>query len=299
MTNPRNLLDSYGITPKKSLGQNFLHDPNALDKIVRAAGLKPEDIVLEIGPGTGALTEWLADIARRVIAVELDDRLIPLLEHRFRDRDNVRLVHADILDVDLDLHIRPEEDYCVIANLPYYITSAILRYLLERAHRPNRLVVMVQEEVADRIVAAPGDMSLLAVSVQYYGKPQVVTRLSPAVFWPRPDVVSALVRIDTYGADRPVAVPDETTFFRMVRAGFSQKRKQLRNALAGGLGIDKEQADSLLGAAGLDPHRRAETLALAEWAALTGAVWENAREVLEGSGGPLEDDPDGSSDGDE
>jgi len=152
---------------------------------------------------------------------------------------------------------------------------------------------MVQEEVAARIVAVPGDMSLLAVSVQYYGRPQVITRLSPAVFWPRPEVVSALVRIDTYGADRPIAVPDEATFFRVVRAGFSQKRKQLRNALAGGLGIEKEQADSLLAAAGLDSHRRAETLALAEWAALTGAVWENARDVLEGIGGPAGESPAG------
>ena len=274
MTNPRHLLDSYGITPKKSLGQNFLHDPNALEKIVRAADLAPQDVVLEIGPGTGALTEWLAGIARRVIAVELDDRLIPLLQHRFGDRDNVRLVHADILDLDLGLHIRPDEPYCVIANLPYYITSAILRFLLERPHRPNRLVVMVQNEVADRLVAQPGDLSLLGVSVQFYGKPRIVTRLSPAVFWPRPDVTSALVRIDTYG-DRPaVPVPDEATFFRVVRAGFSQKRKQIRNALASGLSLGREETDRLLAAAGLDPQRRAETLSLEEWAALTSTVWE-------------------------
>ena len=274
MTNPRHLLDSYGITPKKSLGQNFLHDPNALEKIVRAADLAPQDVVLEIGPGTGALTEWLAGIARRVIAVELDDRLIPLLQHRFGDRENVRLVHADILDLDLDLHIRPDEPYCVIANLPYYITSAILRTLLERPHRPNRLVVMVQNEVADRLVAQPGDLSLLGVSVQFYGKPQIVTRLSPAIFWPRPDVTSALVRIDTYGDQHAVQVPDEATFFRVVRAGFSQKRKQIRNALASGLSLGREETDRLLATAGLDPQRRAETLSLDEWAALTGAVWE-------------------------
>lgn len=275
MSNPKRLLDTYGIIPKKSLGQNFLHDPNALDKIVRAAELTPEDTVLEIGPGTGALTGWLAEAARRVITVELDDRLIPLLQHRFEPYANVTIVHADILSVKLSQHIAPDEPYCVVANLPYYITSAILRYLFEQAHRPRRLVVMVQNEVADRLVAAPGDMSLLSVSVQFYGVPHVITRLSPAVFWPRPDVTSALVRIDTYGpGERPVDVPDEALFFRVARAGFSQKRKQLANSLAGGLGISKPAATALLEAAGLDPARRAETLSLAEWAALTAAAGE-------------------------
>jgi len=271
-TNPRRLLDNFGVMPKKNLGQNFLHDPNALDKIIRTAELTPEDTVLEIGPGTGALTLRLADAARRVIAVELDDRLIPILMHQINDRENVTLVHADILSLDLSLHIRPDEPYCVVANLPYYITSAILRYLLERPHKPTRLVVMVQQEVAQRMVAKPGEMSLLSVSVQYYGRPRIVMRLSPAAFWPRPDVVSTLVRIDTYGSSPPVQVADEKTFFRVVRAGFSQKRKQLRNALGGGLGIGKKEAAALLTAAGIDPQRRAETLTLEEWAALTAQV---------------------------
>ncbi len=272
-TNPKRLLDTYGITPRKSLGQNFLHDPNALDKIVRAAELSPTDTVLEIGPGTGALTGWLVEAARRVITVELDDRLIPLLHYRFGDHPNVTIVHADILEVNLGLHIRPDEEYCVVANLPYYITSAILRYLFEQPHRARRLVVMVQNEVADRLIAAPGDMSLLSVSVQFYGKPQIITRLSPAVFWPRPDVTSALVRIDTYpdGA-RPVQVADEGLFFRVARAGFSQKRKQLANSLGAGLEVAKAEAAALLTGAGIDPTRRAETLSLAEWAALTAAA---------------------------
>jgi 16S rRNA (adenine1518-N6/adenine1519-N6)-dimethyltransferase len=269
MANPRHLLDHFGINPKKSLGQNFLHDPNALEKITRAAEIAPEDTVLEIGPGTGALTEWLSDVARRVIAVELDDRLIPLLKYRFAERDNVTLVHADILDVNLGLHIKPDEPYNVVANLPYYITSAILRYLLEQPHKPQRIVVMVQNEVADRLVAQPGNLSLLGVSVQFYGEPHIVTRLSPAVFWPRPDVTSALVRIDTYGADQPVKVADEAAFFRVVKAGFSQKRKQIRNALGSGLGIGKKGAAALLDTAGIDSQRRAETLTLAEWGALT------------------------------
>lgn len=273
MSNPKHLLDGYGISPKKSLGQNFLHDPNALEKIVRAAELDPGDTVLEIGPGTGALTGWLAETARRVITVELDDRLIPLLHHRFEHYDNVTIVHSDILNVNLSQHIRPDEPYCVVANLPYYITSAILRYLFEQPHRAKRLVVMVQNEVANRLVAAPGDMSLLSVSVQFYGKPSIVTRLSPAVFWPRPDVTSALVRIDTYAeGERPIQVDDEALFFRVARAGFSQKRKQLANSLGGGLGIKKGVAASLIDQAGIDPKRRAETLTLSEWAALTAAV---------------------------
>lgn len=267
--NPKRMLDNFGINPKKSLGQNFVHDPNILEKITRAAELTAEDTVLEVGPGTGALTDWLADVAKRVIAVELDDRLIPLLEHRFADQDNVTLVHADILNVNLGLHIKPDEPYCVVANLPYYITSAILRYLLEQPHKPNRLIVMVQNEVAARMVAQPGDMSLLSVSIQFYGKASMVSRISPAVFWPRPDVTSALVRIDTYGDDSPITVDDEQLFFRVVKAGFSMKRKQLRNALGSGLGIGKQDADLMLTKAGLDPARRAETLSLEEWAALT------------------------------
>jgi 16S rRNA (adenine1518-N6/adenine1519-N6)-dimethyltransferase len=277
MSNPKRLLDNFGISPKKSLGQNFLHDPNVLEKITRAAELTAEDTVLEVGPGTGALTDWLADIARRVIAVELDDRLIPLLEHRLADHKNVTLVHADILDVNLDLHIKPDEDYCVVANLPYYITSAILRYLLERTHRPNRLIVMVQTEVAQRMVAQPGDMSLLSISVQYYGRANIVTKLSPAVFWPRPDVNSALVRIDTYGDNPPVTVSDEMAFFRVVKAGFSQKRKQLRNAVGAGLGIGKQEASRLIEAAGIDPARRAETLTLEEWGQITEQVVANEK----------------------
>ncbi|MBN1966570.1 MAG: 16S rRNA (adenine(1518)-N(6)/adenine(1519)-N(6))-dimethyltransferase RsmA [Anaerolineae bacterium] len=271
MHNPRSLLDQFGVNPKKSLGQNFVHDPNVLDKIVRAADLTLDDVVLEIGPGTGALTRYLAEASRRVIAVELDDRLIPVLRYELGDRDDVTLVHADILDVDLSLHIRPDEPYCVVANLPYYITSAILRYLLERAHKPQRLVVMVQHEVAERLTAGPGDMSLLAVSVQVYGRVRIVAKLGPGIFWPRPDVHSALVRIDPYPTLQ-VDLTDESVFFRVVRAGFSQKRKQLRNSLGAGLGVGKDEAAALLTTAGVEPTRRAETLTLDEWAAITAQV---------------------------
>ena len=268
--NDRQLLDQHAISPKKSLGQNFLHDPNALEKIVEIAEVTPDSTVLEIGPGTGNLTHVLAREAQRVIAVEVDDRLVPLLSAAFAAQPHVEVIHGDILEIDLVAHVG-DAPYIVVANLPYYITSAILRRLLEHGPRPQRMVITVQREVAERLVAQPGDMSLLSVSVQFFGQPQIAMRLKPAAFWPRPDIDSAVVRIDVYPAP-PVDVPDTTLFFRVVRAGFGQKRKQLRNSLSAGLSVDKAQADALLQAGGVDPRRRAETLSLAEWAAVTRAV---------------------------
>lgn len=269
MTNPKVLLDLHEIAPKKGLGQNFLHDPNALEKIVDTAELMPADTVLEIGAGTGTLTEALARKARHVVSVEVDERLRPVLEAQLAPYDNVVLLFDDILKVDVLQLIGPQ-DFVVVANVPYYITSAILRHLLERHRRPRRMVITMQQEVAERIVAQPPDMSILAVSVQFYGQPQIVTRLRPGAFWPRPDVDSAVLRIDTYDVP-PVDVPSDKLFFRVVRAGFGQKRKQLRNALSGGLAIKSAVAGELLIEAGVDPTRRAETLTLAEWAALSHA----------------------------
>jgi 16S rRNA (adenine1518-N6/adenine1519-N6)-dimethyltransferase len=269
MRNPKALLERYGFSPKKSLGQNFLHDPNALEKIVSIAELMPHDTVVEIGPGTGALTACLAEAARQVISIELDDRLRPILESELAPYENVLLVYEDILKVDV-VRLVGARDYVVVANVPYYITSAILRHLLENPRRPRRLVLTMQTEVAERVVAPPGDLSLLAVSVQFFGKPTIAMRLNPAVFWPRPDVDSAVLRIDTYDTP-PVDVPSPDAFFQVVRAGFSQKRKQIKNALGGGLHLKPSDAEALLIHAGIDPKRRAETLLLDEWAALTRA----------------------------
>jgi 16S rRNA (adenine1518-N6/adenine1519-N6)-dimethyltransferase len=268
--NDRQLLDFHGIPPKKSLGQNFLHDPNTLEKIIQVADLAPNSTVVEIGPGTGNLTRLLAREAGRVLAIEIDDRLLPLLRQEFAAQPHVELIHADILEVDI-AELVDHQPYVVVANLPYYITSAILRHLMDSPHRPRRIVITVQREVADRLVAEPDEMSLLAVSVQFYGEPQIAMRLNPAAFWPRPDVDSAVVRIDVFDGPR-VSVPSEDLFFRVVRAGFGQKRKQLRNAISAGLHIDKASADTLLQQAGIDPQRRAETVRLDEWAALTRAL---------------------------
>ena len=265
--NPKTLLDEHGIQPRRALGQNFLHDPGALHKIVAAAELAPDETVLEVGAGTGTLTRVLTRAAAQVVAVETDARLLPLLRAGLPDTPQLRILHADILELDLVDLLAPRP-WVSVANLPYYITSAILRHLLECAHKPRRLVLTVQNEVGERLVARPGAMSLLAVSVQFYGLPRIVGRLKPAAFWPRPDVDSAVVRIDLQG--RPeLAVPDEASFFRVVRAGFSQRRKQLRNALGSGLGLSSAAAADLLVAANIDPQRRAQTLTLEEWAALS------------------------------
>ncbi len=267
--NPKALLEQHGLSPKKSLGQNFLHDPNALEKIVATAELMPTDTVVEIGPGTGALTAYLARAAKHVISIELDERMRPVLEQTLAPYPNVAIIWDDVLNVDL-LQVVGPKDFVVVANVPYYITSQILRHVLENDRRPRRVVMTVQLEVAERVAARVGEMSLLAVSVQFYGKPSLVSKLNPAVFWPRPDVESALLRIDTYDKP-PVDVPDSQTFFRVVRAGFSQKRKQLKNALSGGLAINSNATAALLEAAGIDAKRRAETLSLEEWAALARA----------------------------
>ncbi|MDL1902674.1 ribosomal RNA small subunit methyltransferase A [Anaerolineae bacterium CFX9] len=265
--NPKDFLDRHQIAPRRSLGQNFLQDPNALEKVVASAAVQPDETVLEIGAGTGALTEALAKVAKRVIAVELDDRMLPILS-RFEASGNVEIVHGDILELDLDRLIG--EPYIVVANVPYYITSAILRLLLEREHKPSRIIMTVQTEVAERLVAKAGDMSVLAVSAQFYAVPKIVARFNAAVFYPRPDVGSAVIRLDLRETP-PTDVPSEKLFFRVVRAGFGQKRKQLKNAIGEGLHLPAAEAEALLTSVSIDPRRRAETLTLDEWGALTRA----------------------------
>lgn len=266
------LLRSHGLHARKHLGQNFLADPAILERIVAAADLSRQDTVLEAGAGLGSLTRPLARQAGRVVAVELDDHLVEILRERTAGLPNVEILHADILRVsDFGLHHR---NYKLVGNLPYYITSAILRRFLERKPQPELMVVTVQREVANRIVAGPGEMSLLAVSVQFYGQPRIVTRIKAGAFYPPPKVDSAVLRIDI-GKQPAVALPsgqDETGYFRVVRAGFGQRRKTLRNALSAGLGMSSEQVENALARTGIDPRRRAQTLSLQEWAEATQAL---------------------------
>lgn len=251
---------------RKSLGQNFLSDPGVLRRIVDAAGLEPGCEVLEIGPGLGSLTRCLALAARRVVAVELDGDLIPVLETVVGGLGNVEVVHGDMLKLD-PARLMGGSGYFVAANIPYYITSAIIRHLLEAAARPRRIALTIQREVAERICAGPGDMSLLALSVQVYGQPSVAARIPAGAFYPPPKVDSAVVRVDLYPQPR---IPAERLgdFFHLIKAGFSQKRKTLRNALSAGLACPPAQAEALLCAARIDPMRRAETLSIEEWQSL-------------------------------
>jgi 16S rRNA (adenine1518-N6/adenine1519-N6)-dimethyltransferase len=264
------LLKRYGLHAHKSLGQNFLQDPGSLEKIVSAAEIQPTDTVLEIGPGLGSLTRYLALAAQEVVAVELDEELLPPLKAILAPYPNVRLVHGDILKL-APRNLIPARDYLVVANIPYYITSAVIRHLLENEPKPRRIVFTVQKEVARRICAAPGDMSLLALSVQVYGKPRLAADIPAEAFFPAPKVDSAVLCVDIYPSPR---IKEELLdkFFKIIKAGFGQKRKTLRNSLSGGLHISPTEAASLLTRANVDPQRRAETLSIEEWEKLCSSV---------------------------
>lgn len=285
MDDPRALLQRYGLQPRRSLGQNFLIDPTAPRRIADGADLSPADTVLEIGAGVGTLTWELLERARRVIAVETDAQLVSVLRDVLTERPNLTLVHGDILTLDPAalLGVTPEpalplwgprlDDYRVVANLPYYITAAVLKHVLEAAVRPKTVVVTVQREVAERMVAQPGDdMGLLSVSVQFYGQARLLLRLKRGAFFPAPAVESAVVRLDLYAAP-PVEVPSVEAFFRVARAGFAQRRKQLRNTLAATLALPPALVAETLAGVGIDPARRAETLCLPEWGSVTRALF--------------------------
>ncbi len=281
--NPRELLRRYGLSPRRSLGQNFLIDPRAPERIVTGAEVGPEHTVLEVGAGLGALTLPLAERAGGVLAVETDAQLAAILRERCAARAQVQVVEGDILELNPAelLEYRPTEarhlwgerleHYLVVANLPYYITGAVVRHLLEAAVRPARLVVTVQYEVARRMVAGPGEMSLLAIAMQFYGLPRLLFRLKRGAFYPAPKVDSAVVRLDLY-EELPVPVADVERFFEVVRAGFAQRRKQLRNTLASTLQLEPTAVAAALEATPVSPTRRAETLSLEEWAVVVNAL---------------------------
>ncbi len=266
------LMRDYGIKPKKGLGQNFLIDETYLAKITEDAHIDKNTDVLEIGAGMGNLTRHLATSARQVTAVELDRRLIPILKKVTRDFVNVRIVQGDILELPVgDLMDAP--GYVVAANIPYYITSALIRYLLECTVKPSAIVLTIQREVAQRICADAGALSLLALSVQVYGSPKIAVRIPAGAFYPAPKVDSAVLTVDLY--DKPL-IPSVQLghFFRLAKAAFAQKRKMLHNALAGAPELNKEQTDILLSQTGIDPKRRAQMLTIDEWRRLTNAYEE-------------------------
>src|SRR5712692_1742429 len=269
----RAVLERHDVRAAKGIGQHFLVDRSALAAIVDAAELSADDDVLEIGPGPGVLTAALATRARSVTAVEVDERMVAVLRDTVGDRANVRIVRADALQVDLfGLGDRPPSR--IVANLPYQITSPLLMRFLEDARRPPRIVVLVQEEVARRIVAGPGDAKergFLSVFVQSFGVPTIVRRVPARSFRPPPKVDSAIVSLRTHA--RPAFAPlDQRRFIALVSDTFRHRRKQLRSALGFEAGVDRERADAALRAAGIDPTRRPEELSVADWVALAKAI---------------------------
>ena len=246
--------------PKKSLGQHWLHDPQALEAIVEAAEIKPTDTVLEIGPGLGTLTQYLEGQAQHVVAVEFDSMLAAGLKARV-SAANLQVVQADILEFDLtDLPAA----YKVVANIPYYLTSKLLRTLSESNNPPSVIVLLVQKEVAERVAASAGQLSLLAVSVQLYYSAQLGIIVPAEKFTPPPKVDSQVVILHRHAKPLFHSI-DSQKFFRLVKAGYSEKRKKLRSSLSGGMGISKAEADALLSSAGIDGELRAQALSLDDW----------------------------------
>lgn len=267
------LMAELGVRPSKGLGQHFLYERGIVQRLVKQAAITEDDLVLEIGPGLGILTSELLRRARGVVAIELDARLAAHLRRVFADEAHFRLVEGDALAVAVDDVIPAGESYVVAANLPYAVGSAVLRHLLEQPRRPRRLAVMLQKEVAERIVARPPAMSVLGVASSFYAEGRILFDVPPAVFLPPPTVESAVVVLEVR-PEPPLPEAERGRFFRIVNAGFRQKRKQVANSLAAELALPKEAVVAWLGACAIDPMRRAQTLEVEEWVRLTRAAPE-------------------------
>ena len=269
------LLRKHGLSPNKQLGQNFLIDAQAIEQIINVAEINPNDQVIEIGSGLGQLTSALAINAKSVISIELDTRFIPILKKTLQPFSNVTIIQGDFLKINLPQLLETEgfskNNYLVVANIPYYITSALIRKLLESKTPPKKLVLTIQKEIAERITANKDHLSILAISVQIYGTPRIEFTIPSTAFYPTPKVDSAVVVVERH--QKPL-VPANLLplFFRVVKAGFSQKRKQLRNSLSAGMHWAPSYGEEVLLAANIDPKRRAETLSISEWLTLTALI---------------------------
>ena len=275
------LFKQFNFHTSKKLGQNFLVDNNIISKIIDAADLTSDDLVVEIGPGLGVLTQSIADKARQVYTIEIDRNLQPIIEHNLEQYNNVKVFFQDALKADFDRLVLTEageenRSYKVIANLPYYITTPLLMHILESKFNVELVVIMVQREVAERMTAPPGkkDYGALSVAVQYYTEPEIICRVPKTVFIPAPEVDSTVVRL-TKRKSPPVELKSEKLFFKLVRAAFNQRRKTVLNALeGGGLGLTKEDWKSILEKIHIDPIRRGETFSLQDFAILANCVYE-------------------------
>lgn len=271
----KEIIQKYQFTFQKKFGQNFLIDGNILGKIVEAAQITETDCVLEIGPGIGTMTQYLAERAKSVVVVEIDKNLIPILQETLSVYQNVKIINEDILKTDIDRIVREENDgkpIKVVANLPYYITTPIVMSLFENHVALQSITIMVQKEVADRMQAVPGtkDYGALSLAVRYYAKPEIIMKVPASCFMPRPNVDSAVIRLIRYD-NPPVEVRDEAWLFAIIRASFNQRRKTLVNGLsnAGNLGIRKEKIAEAVERMGLQPSVRGETLSLEQFAELS------------------------------
>ena len=265
----KKVLEKYRIYPSKRLGQNFLIDKGAVKRVIEAANLQPDDTVLEIGPGTGALTIELAKRVKKVIAIEKDPNLARILNNELRIKNikNVEIIQGDILKLDPKPYtLKP---YKIVANLPFYLTAPAIRKFLESKIQPQQMVLIVQKEVAQRICAKPPDMNLLAVSVQFYAKPEIISFVSRKSFWPQPKVDSAIIKIVSRQFRVPVSRQFRERFFRIVKAGFSQPRKQLINNLSKGLKLERNEVENWLLKNNIQATQRAETLSIEDWISLT------------------------------
>jgi len=263
--NVKNLLNSYRINISKRLGQNFLIDKTTIKKVIKTADLQPTDIVLEIGPGIGTLTKEIAKKVKKVIAVEKDPGIYKVLKETLKDFKNIKIIQGDILKIkDLRLKIK---DYKIVANLPFYLTSPFIRKFLESEYPPKEIILIIQKEVAQRICARPPKTNLLAVSIQFYAKPKIISHISKKSFWPSPKVDSAIIKIIPHKNKFDVKLRER--FSKIVKAGFSQSRKQLANNLSKRLKLNKEQVKTWLLKNNIQPHQRAETLNINGWIKLT------------------------------
>lgn len=272
------IIQKYEFDFQKRFGQNFLIDTHVLEKIVRAADISKEDFVLEIGPGIGTMTQYLAEAAKRVTAVEIDDNLIPILEETLKDYDNVSVIHGDILKLDLNRLVQEQNDgnpIKVVANLPYYITTPIIMGLFESRVPLINITVMVQKEVADRMQAGPGtkDYGALSLAVQYYASPYIAANVPPNCFIPRPKVGSSVIRLTKHDK-KPVNVDNEELFWKLIRASFNQRRKTLQNGLnnSSEITLTKETIAQAIESLGWSPTVRGETLTLEQFALLANCL---------------------------
>jgi 16S rRNA (adenine1518-N6/adenine1519-N6)-dimethyltransferase len=264
--NVRNLLKRFDIRPDKRLGQNFLIDQRSLEKVIRAAELSPDERVLEIGAGVGSLTRLLSLYSRDVYAIEIDQRLLPPLRLVLRDVSNVHIIQKDILKLDLT-ELMGDSGYSVVANIPYYISTAVIRKVLDGPTPPTRIVLTIQREVAERILAPVGKYGLLTLSVHIFGTPRIAGYIPAQAFFPSPKVESAILAIEVHST--PLVPPELIQpIFKLAKAGFGQKRKQLRNSLSAGLGVEPVKVEELLQKAGIDPKQRPQALTLDEWVSM-------------------------------